>query len=213
MTDRDISWIVVDLGGVAAQFRPERRLEALERATRIPRDVIQQRLFQSGLDDDAELGHHSVQSITDTILSSLEHRISVPALIDAWSLAFEPNLELLDAIRSLAPARALFTNNGPMIDLCLSGPLARLASAFDVVIGSWHIAATKPNPEAFARAATRLRSAPPELLLVDDSQPNVDAAHAAGWDAVTHVSNEATLARIKQRLAGATGWICGTLSQ
>ncbi len=192
----NVEWLVVDLGGVAAQYRPERRLNALERETGIPPDVIHERLFASGLDHDAELGRHTIASITAALVERLEHRISIPTLIDAWALAFEPNVELLDGIAPLHRKRALFTNNGPMLDLCLSGPLTQLASTFDAIICSWHLTATKPNPEAFARAATQLHSSPPQLLLVDDSQANIDAAQQAGWHAVAHVSTKLTLTKL-----------------
>lgn len=200
MIKSPVDWLLVDLGGVAANYRPERRLDALERETGIPTAVIHQRLFESGLDRDAELGLHTIESIAAAIIKSLEHRISIPSLIDAWALAFEPNFELLDSITLLRPKQALFTNNGPMLDLCLAGPLAQLASSFDAIVCSWHLAAIKPNPAAFTRAASRLNSSPRRLLLVDDSQTNVDSAHAAGWHAVTHVSIERTLAQLIEPL-------------
>jgi glucose-1-phosphatase len=200
MISHAVDWLVVDLGGVAAQYRPERRLEALEQETGIPREIINQRLFTSGLDHDAELGRHTIESITSTILDRLEHRLSIPSLIDAWALAFEPNLELLDAITPLRPSRALLTNNGPMLDLCLSGPLAQLASKFEASICSWHLTATKPNPEAFTRAASRLLATPPQLLLIDNSETNINAARTAGWHAIPHTSNASTLPQLETEL-------------
>ena len=206
MTDGAVDWLVVDLGGVAAAYRPERRLAALERETGIPQEIINHRLFESGLDRDAELGFHTIESITAALAEALEHRISIASLIEAWALAFEPNRDLLDAIAQLQPRRTLFTNNGPMMDLCLSGPLAQLASSFDTVMCSWHLAAAKPDSAAFARAASRLTSAPPQLLLVDDTRANVDAARTAGWRALTHVTTERTLARLGSSAGSAARW-------
>jgi glucose-1-phosphatase len=185
---------VFDLGGVVANFYPERRLDALASDSGIPRAVIHDRLFVSGLDHDAELGRHTAESITAAILERLEHRLSVPALIACWALAFEPNVDLLDAIGRLSTRRALFTNNGPMLDLCLAGPLAQLVPTFEVIICSWHLGATKPSPHAYTRAAHRLSTRPARLVLIDDSQVNVDAAQAAGWQAVAHTSLASTLA-------------------
>jgi glucose-1-phosphatase len=193
-------WLVLDLGGVAAEFRPERRLVALERATGISADTINHRLFTSGLDDDAEIGLHGVESIASEIRDALDHRISHPALVDAWCEAFEPNVDLLDALEEVPCRRALLTNNGPMLDLCLDGPLAHLAAKFDVRICSWHLAAKKPAPKAFERAAFRLASTPACLLLVDDSPTNTRAAQQAGWRAVTHSSNADTLDRLRRML-------------
>jgi hypothetical protein len=127
--------------------------------------TLHERLFSSGLDHDAERGRHNSDSIVAVILDALEHRISAPALIDAWSQAFEPNQELLDNITAFPMRRALFTNNGPMLDLCLEGPLWNLDSTFDTTVCSWHLQATKPSPEAFTLAAARLGTSPPYATL------------------------------------------------
>ena len=113
MIDANVEWLVVDLGGVAAQYRPERRLNALEQATGIPQDVIHERLFVSGLDRDAELGRHTIASITTALVERLEHRISIPTLIDAWALAFEPNVELLDGIARSTESEHSSPTTGP----------------------------------------------------------------------------------------------------
>jgi HAD superfamily hydrolase (TIGR01509 family) len=178
-----IDWLVVDLGGVAAHFRPERRLDALAAATRLDADVIDQRLFGSGLDHDAELGRHDTDSIVNAVLAALDYRIDQQTMIDCWSLAFEPDGALLNEIGRYNVRRALFTNNGPLLDLCLTGPLAGLAATFDTALCSWHLGATKPDPDAFDRAADQLASAPKNLLLIDDSPANVMAAQVAGWKA------------------------------
>ena len=55
----------------------------------------------------------------------------------------------------------------------------------------------KPDPRTFARFA-ELVGAPPEgIVLFDDLQPNVDAAHAAGWSAyrIDHLGCTATQLR------------------
>ena len=59
--------------------------------------------------------------------------------------------------------------------------LAPVRDAFDELVFSWHLGATKPDPVALAAAGERLGVAPGDLLLVDDSDANVDAASEAGW--------------------------------
>ena len=58
---RPVEALVVDLGGVAARFRPERRLCALASATGLEAGLIHERLFESGFDHGSELGEHSVE--------------------------------------------------------------------------------------------------------------------------------------------------------
>lgn len=83
-----------------------------------------------------------------------------------------------------------------MLDLCLAGPLASLAAPFDAILCSWHIGATKPSDVAFDRAAARLDATPEQLLLIDDSAANVEAARSVGWRAVAHTSVTATIAQL-----------------
>ena len=44
----------------------------------------------------------------------------------------------------------------------------------------------KPSPEIFARAREEIGLPPEEILFVDDSRRNVDAALASGWQAVRY---------------------------
>lgn len=178
-----IEAVVVDLGGVAARFQPERRLQALSSLSGLARDVIQERLFDSGLEHRTEMGEFSASEATALIDTVLEHRVPPHVLVDAWSLAFEPDVEILECLSSLNLRHALFTNNGPMLDACLAGPLRNLRGIFDEVICSWHVRSCKPEPAAFAKVAERLGCGPDRLLLLDDSEANVQGAVACGWEA------------------------------
>ena len=181
-----IRWLVVDLGGVAAHYRPEQRAHALADATGLDPTAVDDRLFASGLDRRAERGDIPAAEILDAIRRALNADITDEPLIAAWSAAFEPNLDVLDAIDAVTAHRCLFTNNGPIIDRCLAGPLASLSSSFERVVCSWQLRATKPNAIAFQRTQSILAATGDDLLLLDDNEANVNAANRAGWHA-THV--------------------------
>jgi HAD superfamily hydrolase (TIGR01509 family) len=144
---------------------------------------IQERVFDSGFDHRAELGAYAPDQVLEVVLGALKQRVSLPALVDAWALAFEPDPEVLNYIATLPVPSVLFTNNGPMLDACLGGPMGDLAAVFGQVICSWHLRARKPEPLAFERAAERLRVDPDRLLLLDDSVENVRAARRCHWEA------------------------------
>jgi glucose-1-phosphatase len=150
-----IEAVVVDLGGVAARFRPERRMRALASLSGLPERTIQERLFDSGFDDRAESGEYSREQVVEGVQTALGRKVPLAPLIDAWALAFEPDREVLAQLAVLPVRRALFTNNGPLLDECLAGPLMSLAAAFDEVICSWRVRARKPAREAFERVAER----------------------------------------------------------
>jgi 2-haloacid dehalogenase len=178
-----IEAVVVDLGGVAARFRPERRLDALAKASGMPRGLIQSRIFDAGLEQASELGRFTPSWTMDGLLWSLNHRLTEEALVEAWAMAFEPDVEVLRVIGSLPVRRVILTNNGPVMSACISGPLHSLRETFEDIICSWQIGAVKPDPAAFARAAQRIGLPAGSLLLLDDSVTNVEAATGCGWPA------------------------------
>lgn len=181
-----IKWLVVDMGGVSALWRPDRRLAALAKATGLLPDDIHERLFTSGFDLDAESGKYGLDEIVPRTLERLDHRLDAEALIQAWSLAFVPNLPVLGCVGRATVRTCLFTNNGPLVDLCLDGPLAAVREPFEVLIAAWNLKARKPDPLAFDRVSARLGARPAELLFVDDDADNVLTAQALGWHAVAY---------------------------
>jgi HAD superfamily hydrolase (TIGR01509 family) len=192
-----IKWLVVDLGGVAAAFRPEVRLDALASECDVTPAEIHQRIFTSGLDATAELGRIAPHDVVATVLHALEHRVSADQLIEAWSAAFVPHELLLTELRSLNVSRCLFTNNGPMINHCLQGPLRDLASAFDQVICFWQIGGRKPESVAFEYVEQKLEAPPTTLLLVDDDHDNVHAATSHGWQGHAHTDTVTTMNSVR----------------
>jgi HAD superfamily hydrolase (TIGR01509 family) len=179
-----IEVLVVDLGGVAARFTPERRLRALSEATGLPEGDVQARIWDSGWEMRAELGEFEADEIVEVVRDILGHRVSAEDLVTAWSLAFDPDEAVLSRLAAVPLRRVVLTNNGPMIDACFAGPLRALAAAFDEVICSWHLRARKPDSASFEAAREHLGVVAGErLLLLDDSAPNVEAARRSGWRA------------------------------
>jgi glucose-1-phosphatase len=193
-----IGHLVVDLGGVATGFHPQRRLQALTQATGMSSTLIHQRLFASGLDHDAELGHIELGELVPQVIAALNDTISVEQLIQCWAQAFEPQLEVLAAVRYSGAKRTLLTNNGPLISVCLDGPLREIADCFDEVICSWQLGVCKPDPVAFERAARRLGAGMAEMLLLDDDQANVAVAESLGWNAEHVTTSVAAVAAIRR---------------
>jgi len=59
----------------------------------------------------------------------------------------------------------------------------------------------KPEPDIFAAAAAHYGRDPSQLLLLDDHLPNIDAARAAGWQAIAFVDAAQAEAELR-----AIGW-------
>jgi beta-phosphoglucomutase len=71
---------------------------------------------------------------------------------------------------------------------------AGLRSRFGVIVAAADVAAGKPDPEGFLRAAAALALDPSGVLVFEDSLPGIRAAHAAGMRCIavagTRPSNE-----------------------
>jgi len=178
--------LVMDLGGVTCRWLPDRRLTALSELCGLPAETIDQLVFESGFDDAGERGRFPLDEFTAELLGLLgltpTHDLRDAARA-AWATAFEPDQRVLKLIRGARCPSALFTNNGPLLEAGLVDDLPEVGSAFDQLVFSWRLGITKPEPEAFARAAERLDVEPARIYFVDDSAGNVDAAEAAGWRA------------------------------
>ena len=185
-----IQWLVIDLGGVVARFRPQRRLKALERVSGIDADAIRLRLFDSGFDEQAELGLIPRDTMLERTRSQLGSSTDDKSLLAAWSLAFEPDIAVLDTVTVSHARRCLFTNNGPIVSMCLERQLPEIAQPFDRVICSWELGAVKPDRVAFMRLLETLGASAQDVLLIDDSERNVNAARAVGINAEIHENAE-----------------------
>jgi hypothetical protein len=138
--------VAVDLGGVAARFTPARRLDALAAATGLPTNEITERIFQSGLESRLERGEIGARDDSIAILvDALDHRLDASTLIGAWSQAFEPVGEVLTILAALPERVVLFTNNGPIVELCLEGPLHSIQEVCDDVVCSSRLHAFTPS--------------------------------------------------------------------
>jgi len=172
--------VVWDLGGVVCRFHPQRRLDALARLTGLPATTIHERIWSSGLDAAAERGELSPDVVWTCVLDALDHTATRDDVRRAWALAFEPNNAVLAIVDTLRVPSALFTNNGPIVDDILDEELAAVSRRFAHRFLSCRLGAAKPEPEAFARVAELLGD---DLFLLDDSDANVTAARAQGWQA------------------------------
>lgn len=176
--------VVLDLGGVVCGFHPARRLAALAALTGRHAKEIDAAIWGSGLDAAAERGIYEPAAATAAVLEQLGPHVDPVDLRVAWAAAFEPDPRVLGLVAGVQRPTVLFTNNGPLLEDCLDHELAGVAAPFDQILLSWRIGATKPDPVAFERATGSLAVASPsDVLFVDDSLDNIEAATRHGWQA------------------------------
>lgn len=104
----------------------------------------------------------------------------------------------LDKIAGTLPM-ALLTNSGPNTRSRL---VARheLERWFSVIVISAEEGFSKPDPLIYRRTCERLGRLPAECLFVDDQQPNVSGAEAAGLSAIRFTSSDETIPVVLERL-------------
>jgi epoxide hydrolase-like predicted phosphatase len=76
----------------------------------------------------------------------------------------------------------------------------KIADAFDRIFISGEMGLAKPDPKIYQEVVKQLAVNPGEIVFVDDFIENVEAARAAGWNAVHFRSREQALADLAEYL-------------
>lgn len=124
----------------------------------------------------------------------------VQAVVDAVPLELQAKPD------SVALLRRLHDAGTPLYYLSnMPAPYAlQLEAANDFMawfsdgVFSARVHANKPEPEIFEIASARFGAAPNELLFLDDHLPNVQAARAAGWQALHFTDAAAATVQLRQ---------------
>lgn len=112
---------------------------------------------------------------------------ALPPLHASWRAAqapIEQNIALVRALRA-AYRLGILSNNDLTLRARLTDALG-IAALFDDIVCSAEVGCAKPEPEIYALAARRLHVPPDACVFVDDAEPNVRAAVAAGMRGVVY---------------------------
>jgi putative hydrolase of the HAD superfamily len=179
--------VIFDCGGVLFEFDQERRLEVLSQASGLAPSSLQERIWDSGLDSASDHGKLAIEQICRRLNEALEQNLSEEVLADLMTSAFALRPEVLDLARRLKSdvLRGTLTNNGPLIDLGLRRNFPELGEVIpENRYFSYQFKAAKPEPAVYHALEVRLGLAGPEILLIDDSDANIEGARRAGWQVI-----------------------------
>src|SRR5580765_3779337 len=180
---------MVDVDGVLVDGRPEdgRHWHAsIEEDLGFTSATLHERFFAPYWEN-IVLGHAGLMDHVATALQTIAPQISPAAFVAYWferdSRLVAPLLAELSLVRSAGIRVYLATNQEHLRAAYLMEKLG-LAEHVDGMFYSARLGAKKPDMDFFAkvRAAVGLRGE--ELLLIDDSRQNIDAALEAGWQAL-----------------------------
>jgi HAD superfamily hydrolase (TIGR01509 family) len=199
MTDSNIHWVVFDLGGVVVKLDIDGSLDALARRSGTDKNQIKS--FLAARDESSlspnerlQLGLIEIDEYVSLVNQALRRRLAREEIIDLRLQAIQGEDEdVLEIIRALSVQRkvACFSNT---IAIHWNHMLANYQSfrLFHRAVASHLIHAAKPDPAAYAGACRELEAEPAEILFIDDTIANAEAARAAGWHAI-HFNGAAAL--------------------
>lgn len=172
--------VLFDVGNVLCRFEPDLRAAELATAIGVTEEEIHALVFESGFDQECDLGLHSEGAILERFRT-----FGFPGNRDdlrrAWAKAFIPDRAVIDlaiALRSEGVAVATLSDNGPVLLAAIESVVA--PSAIDEHVFSCMLGATKPDPAAFLSALKFLDARPQQIFFVDDNPINVLSARRLG---------------------------------
>lgn len=184
--------LVFDLGGVVFRWRPDeflprlapQRASTAEAARRFADDF-----FQGFRGDWGEFDRGVIEA--GTLAGRIGERTGMDvgearALIDAIARELVPmpdTVALLRRLRGEGP-RLFYLSNMPGSYAHHLETTHDVFGIFERGLFSCRVGLIKPEPAMFGRAAADFGAPASELVLIDDVQANVDAAMAAGWQAI-----------------------------
>jgi putative hydrolase of the HAD superfamily len=191
--------LMVDVDGVVVRRADGRRWDAdIEADLGVRAEDLQRGFFQVHFADVVH-GRAPLRERLSVALAEIAPHLTAEGVTDYW-FAKDGELDgvLLDDLAALRAKSRL------RMDLATVQEHERatylwttlgLRERFDAIHYAADLGCAKPDPAFFAAVVERTGFAPGELLLIDDSQRNVDGARAAGWQAALW-TGEARLAAV-----------------
>lgn len=157
-----------------------------------------------------------LQDFHDHVFAENFHRIitgheDVLARVDAWALKSgsrlngaetlaywfakdnRPNpatLDLMARAKDAGLRQVIATNNEPRRTEFIRNQMG-FGARVERIFASGHMGVRKPDAAYFAHITDTLGVAPADIILVDDREPNVQAAEKAGWRAYFYTPSSA----------------------
>jgi putative hydrolase of the HAD superfamily len=205
--------IVFDLGAVVLRWRPAALLQRLLPAQAHDAASTAQwvdRVFQAYGGDWAEYDRGTV--LATELVARIAARTGLApaatqAVVDAVPDELRPmpeSLALIDRLRAAGHTLHYLSNMPAPCADTLEQREAALFARFDSGVFSSRVHLIKPEPAIYTLAQQRFGAPAQELVFLDDHEPNVVAARAAGWKALRFEHAQQAEAELR-----AAGWLAG----
>jgi putative hydrolase of the HAD superfamily len=200
-------FLFFDLGNVLIRFDHEIALSRLALQTGCDRQLVYDSLFSTGLGNRYERGLVSTAEFCATLRQALNSNLGDQEICLSISDIFQANASIMPLVNEL---RSGGIPIGILSNTCEAHwdfienrfPIVGL---FPVRLLSFQWQMAKPDPEIFQKAAVLAATNPNEIFFTDDLPLNVEAARAAGLDAVLFTDVRQLKADLRARGMAMTG--------
>ncbi len=180
-------FVYFDLGNVLCFF--DHAVSAKQMADVAGSDAATMRrlVYQSDLEHRYESGLVTGEQFVEEIALALGRTLDVPAMLEASSAMFEPNLEILPVlqqIRDLGIRIGLLSNtNWAHWNWISLQRYSVVDGWFDPLVLSYEVQVMKPDRRIYEHSAKLANVLPEKIFFTDDRLDNIEGARASGWNA------------------------------
>lgn len=192
-----IKALMVDVDGVLVDGRPEdgrHWLTSVEEDLGFTSDTLHEQFFTPYWEN-IVLGRLGLMEHLTSSLQTIAPELNPAEFVSYWferdSRLAAPLLQELSAVRSAGVRVYLATNQEHLRAAYLMEKLG-LAEHVDGIFYSAHVGAKKPDMEFFAKVQAAVGLRGEDMLLIDDSLQNVEAALKSGWQALHWTKHSST---------------------
>ena len=183
MTGSPIRHVVFDMDGVLCQYDFSRRLLEMAQRIGVTAAAIDEAIFKSGFDDEADRGRFTAEQYLEGMTARLGVAVGRADWLAARQAAMTPDRDMLTLARTLGrrAGTAMLTNNGPLLRAHIGEIFPQVVELFgDRVFFSCEFGTGKEETAVFALLLARIGAIPAATLFIDDSAAYIDNARAAG---------------------------------
>ena len=191
-----IKALMVDVDGVLVDGRPDdgrHWQSSIEEDLGFTSDALNEHFFAPYWEN-VVLGRSGLMEHLPCALQKIAPHVSAAQLVSYWferdSRLAVPLLGELSSVRAAGTEVYLATNQEHLRAAYLMDELG-LAEHVDGIFYSAQLGAKKPDPQFFLKIQAALGRRGEELLLIDDSLPNIRGAFEVGWHALHWTTHSA----------------------
>ncbi len=180
-------FIYLDVGNVLVSFDHALGLRQIATASRVELPAVEAFFRDRDLQLQLEAGAVSWPAAHADFCRSTGSAVPLDQFSRAAGDIFGLRVEMLPVLAALRrlrlPVGLLSNSCEPHWQFICGSGYAFLPAGFPITVLSHEVAAAKPSPAIYARAAEAAGVPPEQIFFCDDIEGHVRAARAAGWDA------------------------------